>query len=581
MAEPRVAIIGSGFGGLAAGIRLQAAGLRTVMFEARDRPGGRAYVYEDQGFTFDAGPTVITAPHCLEELYAAAGERLEDHVQLDPVRPFYRLLWPDGSRFDYGGSPESVAAQVAALAPEDAAGFERFMDYSRRVFEAGYEGLVDAAFLHFADMVKVAPRLARLRADRSIYAAVSRFVRDERLRQALSFHALLIGGNPFETSAIYTLIPFLERKWGVFFPRGGTGALVRGLADLYRRLGGELRLSSPVARVDLLREGGRRGTRHRVVASGGEEAFDAVVSNADLHHTYARLYAGEPAARARGERLERMHWSMSLVVIYFGTRRRYPGRAHHTILFGPRYREMLREIFHGPALPPDFSLYLHQPTVTDNGGVGWSERPQGSPPGRPDARLEIRVRLPDEDADTDRRSSRALPDEFDHPRKDVVGGIGVRQPFGELRQHFVWRRAPAVHDPVGERVDPPAQRLERQCHDDVRGERRPHPGAAAQHLAEGDDDRDVTGDHEPGERGQPHRAADDQVDVVEPVTQHREAGGDRNREVAQVERGLERPRGESPAGDADADHQRERQRQRRGGDHDPAQLLALLPAGSP
>jgi len=364
MAEPRVAIIGSGFGGLAAGIRLQAAGLRTVMFEARDRPGGRAYVYEDQGFTFDAGPTVITAPHCLEELYAAAGERLEDHVHLEPVSPFYRLHWADGSRFDYGGSPESVAAQVAALAPEDAAGFERFMDYSRRVFEAGYEGLVDAPFLHFADMVRVAPRLARLRADRSIYAAVSRFVRDERLRQALSFHALLIGGNPFETSAIYTLIPHLERKWGVFFPRGGTGALVRGLADLYRRLGGELRLSTPVTRIDLRREPGRQ-PRHLVTAGGGADAFDAVVSNADLHHTYARLYASEPAARSRGERLERMHWSMSLFVVYFGTRRRYPGRAHHTILFGPRYREMLREIFHGPALPADFSLYLHQPTVTD------------------------------------------------------------------------------------------------------------------------------------------------------------------------------------------------------------------------
>lgn len=363
MAEPRIAIVGSGFGGLAAGIRLQAAGARTVMFEARDRPGGRAYVYEDQGFTFDAGPTVITAPHTLEELYELAGERLEDHVRLEPVRPFYRLEWPDGTRFDYGGSPESVAAQVAKLSPGDAAGFERFMAYSRRVFEAGYEGLVDAAFLRFSDMVRVAPKLARLRADRSIYGAVSRFVRDERLRQALSFHALLIGGNPFETSAIYTLIPFLERKWGVFFPRGGTGALVRGLADLYRRLGGELRLSSAVERVQLRDEAGR--ARHVVTAGGADEAFDAVVSNADVHHTYARLYAGLPAAEARRERLERMHWSMSLIVIYFGTRRRYPDRAHHTILFGPRYREMLREIFHGPSLPRDFSLYLHQPTVTD------------------------------------------------------------------------------------------------------------------------------------------------------------------------------------------------------------------------
>jgi len=363
MADRRIAIVGSGFGGLAAGIRLQAAGVPTVMFEARDRPGGRAYVYQEQGFTFDAGPTVIAAPHCLEELFELAGERMADHVTLDPVRPFYRLLWPDGSRFDYGGDPAFIHAQVAKLAPEDLDGWERFMDYSRRVFEAGYTGLVDAAFLRFVDMVRVAPQLARLRADRSVYAAVGRFVKDERLRQALSFHALLIGGNPFETSAIYTLIPFLERKWGVFFPRGGTGALVRGLCDLYRRLGGELRLSTPVERIRLMSHDG--GTDHLVSAGGGDELFRAVVSNADVHHTYARLYQGVPAADARRRRLERMHWSMSLFVIYFGTKRKYPGMAHHTVVFGPRYREMLQEIFHGPALPPDFSLYLHQPTVTD------------------------------------------------------------------------------------------------------------------------------------------------------------------------------------------------------------------------
>jgi phytoene desaturase len=363
MVDARVAIVGSGFGGLAAGIRLQAAGVRTVMYEARDKPGGRAYVYRDEGFTFDAGPTVITAPHCLEELFTLAGERMADHVTLDPVRPFYRLLWPDGTRFDYGGDPESIRAQVAALAPADVDGFERFMDYSRRVFEAGYTGLVDAAFLRFVDMVRVAPQLARLRADRSVYAAVGRFVKDERLRQALSFHALLIGGNPFETSAIYTLIPFLERKWGVFFPRGGTGALVRGLADLYTRLGGELRLSSPVDRIRLVSRGTE--TVHLVKSRQGEESFGAVVSNADLHHTYGRLYQGLPAADARRARLERMHWSMSLFLIYFGTRRKYPGMAHHTVVFGPRYREMLHEIFHGPTLPPDFSLYLHQPTVTD------------------------------------------------------------------------------------------------------------------------------------------------------------------------------------------------------------------------
>ena len=364
MADARMAVIGSGFGGLAAAIRLQAAGLRTVMYEARDRAGGRAYVYQDQGFTFDAGPTVITAPHCMEELFALAGEAMADHVTLDPVRPFYRLLWPDGTRFDYGGSPESMRAQIEALAPGDAAGFERFMDYSRQVFAAGYEKLVDAAFLRFADMVRVAPQLARLRADRSVYGAVSRFVKDERLRQALSFHALLIGGNPFETSAIYTLIPFLERKWGVFFPRGGTGALVQGLAALYQRLGGELRLGTPVAaRPPAEGRGADRSPRDdgpavRKPSTGSSPT--PTCTTPTIGST-----AGAPQADARRARLERMHWSMSLFVIYFGTRRKYPGMAHHTVLFGPRYREMLREIFHGPELPPDFSLYLHQPTVTD------------------------------------------------------------------------------------------------------------------------------------------------------------------------------------------------------------------------
>jgi phytoene desaturase len=358
----RVAIVGSGFGGLAAAIRLQAAGLRTVLFEARDRPGGRAYVYQDGGFTFDAGPTVITAPPCLDELFELAGERREDHLTLLPVNPFYRLSWVDGSTLDYEGDAQKMRAEIARLAPGDADGFERFLEYSGKLFRAGYEELVAEPFLRFTDMVRAAPDLLRLRADRSVYGAVSRFVKDERLRQAMSFHALLIGGNPFETSALYALIPYLERKWGVFFPRGGTGALVQALAALYARLGGELRLSTPVSRIEL-----EPGGRHRVITAAGGERFDAVVSNADLHHTYARLYGGTPAGEARAAALSRRQWSTSLFVIYFGTRRTWPGMAHHTVLFGPRYRQLLQEIFHGPDLPPDFSLYLHAPVVTDPG----------------------------------------------------------------------------------------------------------------------------------------------------------------------------------------------------------------------
>ena len=204
--RPRVAVIGTGFGGLAAAIRLQAMGLATVIFEARDLPGGRAYVYRDGGFTFDAGPTVITAPHCIEELFAVAGRRMEDAVTLLPVKPYYRLVWSDGYAFDYSGGQPEMEAQIQARCPQDLQGYRDFVDYARKVFVKGYQELGAVPFLRFADMVRVAPDLIRLRADRTVYATVARFVGDEHLRQALSFHSLLVGGNPFETSAIYTLI---------------------------------------------------------------------------------------------------------------------------------------------------------------------------------------------------------------------------------------------------------------------------------------------------------------------------------------------------------------------------------------
>lgn len=360
----RAAIIGSGFGGLAAAIRLQAAGVETTLYEARDKPGGRAYVYNDDGFTFDAGPTVITAPHCLTELFEVAHRDLRDYVELLPVNPFYRLLWEDGDRFDYDGDGDSMLAQIRARSEQDARGYQRFVEYTEKVFKKGYNELAATPFLRFFDMVRVAPDLARLRADRTVYQTVARFVKDEHVRQALSFHSLLVGGNPFDTSSIYTLIHYLERKWGVFFPRGGTGALVRALVRLYEELGGELLLDAPVTKISL--EPTQRGTQHRVEARGQpERRFDSVVSNADLHHTYARLYRGEPAAKATQKRLERLEWSMSLFVLYFGTDRTYDDVAHHSVLFGPRYKEHLAEIFNGPELPDDFSLYLHAPTVTD------------------------------------------------------------------------------------------------------------------------------------------------------------------------------------------------------------------------
>jgi phytoene desaturase len=360
---PRAAVVGSGFGGLAVAIRMQAAGIPTVIYEARDKPGGRAYVYEDQGFTFDAGPTVITAPETLEEVFAAAGRKLSDYVELMPVKPFYRLSWPDGDSFEYTGDGDDMVAQIRERRPEDVKGYLEFVEYSKKVFDKGYKELAAAPFLRFTDMVRVAPDLARLRADRSVYSTVARFVKDPHLRQALSFHSLLVGGNPFDTSSIYTLIHYLERKWGVFFPRGGTGALVRAMVRVFEELGGEIHLDTPVHGIEVEERG--KTAVHHVRTKRGVEAFDLVVSNADVHHTYSRLYASHPSAARRTRKLERLDWSMSLFVLYFGTNRVYDDVAHHTVVFGPRYRELLDGIFNGPDLPEDFSLYLHAPTVTD------------------------------------------------------------------------------------------------------------------------------------------------------------------------------------------------------------------------
>lgn len=358
---PAAAVIGAGFGGLALAIRLQAAGAATSLFEGRDRPGGRAYVYQDQGFRFDAGPTVITDPDCLRQLFALGGRSLEDYAELLPVNPFYRLLWEDGYQFDYGGDLDAVHAQIARKRPEDADGYRRFLRYSEALLEEGYLKLGAVPFLDFASMIRAAPQLLRLQSYRSVYGMVSRFIKDEQLRQAFSFHSLLIGGNPFTASSIYALVHGLEMRWGLFFPRGGTGALVEALARLFRDLGGELRLNAPVAEIATQ---GRRATGVRL-ENGWQGQFDAVASNADLVFTYERLLGRHPRGRAAARALRRKSFSPSLFLVYFGVRGAYPQMRHHSVLFGPRYRALLKDIFAGPGLAEDFSLYLHGPSATD------------------------------------------------------------------------------------------------------------------------------------------------------------------------------------------------------------------------
>jgi phytoene desaturase len=354
------AVIGSGFGGLAAAIRLQAAGLQTTIFEARDKPGGRAYRYNIDGYQFDAGPTVVTVPESLAELFSLTGRRLEDYVELIPVTPFYRLYWEDGTVFNYVQDHDSLLAEIERISPQDVAGYQKFYEYAERVYRAGYEELCHVPFLKFSDMAKVAPQLVSLGAYRSVYKTVARYIENEHLRQAFSFNSLLIGGNPFRASSIYTLIHPLERKFGVWFPKGGTYALVQALVRLFQDCGGEIRLNAPVDRI--LTEN-KRVTGVQV--EGERFAYQAVVSNADVTYTYSRLLAQEPAVGQTTKRLLNRDYSMSLFLIYFGTGRRYPQLVHHNVMFGQRYQGLLADIFDKGVLADDFSLYLHAPALTD------------------------------------------------------------------------------------------------------------------------------------------------------------------------------------------------------------------------
>lgn len=361
MKRPKAAVIGSGFGGLALAIRLQAKGFETTIFEKLDQPGGRASVFHDNGFTFDAGPTVITVPQTLQELFEICGRRMEDYVELLPVTPFYRLFWEDGYQFDYTNDQALIAEQIKKKSPQDVAGYGQFLKYAEEVYKEGYVKLAHVPFLNWASMVRAAPQLLRLKAYRSVYATVSSYIKDPHLRQAFSFHSLLVGGNPFTTSSIYTLIHYLEREWGVFFPVGGTGALVKAMVRLFEEMGGRVELNAEVERIETI-DGRTSGLR---LKNGRRHSCDAVASNAEVMHTYGKLLGHEPRLEGRRKSLSAMKYSMSLFLIYFGTKKKYPGLAHHNIIFGPRYRELLKDIFKRQKLAEDFSLYLHAPSVSD------------------------------------------------------------------------------------------------------------------------------------------------------------------------------------------------------------------------
>lgn len=388
--QAHAVVIGSGFGGLAAAVRLGARGYRVTVLEKLDKPGGRAYVYQQDGFTFDGGPTVITAPFLFEDLWKLCGKKLSDDVELRPITPFYRIRFDDGKSFDYTGDAAAMRAEVARFSPDDVAGYEAFMRASEATYRVGFEELAHVPFNSFMDMVKILPDILRLQGHRTVYGLVSKYVKNPYIRTVLSFHPLLVGGNPFTTTAIYGMIAHLEREGGVHFAMGGTGSLVRGMVGLIEGQGNTVRCNVEVAAITL---NGKTATGVRL-KSGEEIPADIVVSNADSAWTYRNLLPPEVRKRWTNKKIEKSRYSMSLVVWYFGTKRQYPEVAHHSILLGPRYKELLNDIFEKKVLADDFSMYLHRPTATDTslappgcdafyvlspvphlgGGIDWKEK---------------------------------------------------------------------------------------------------------------------------------------------------------------------------------------------------------------
>lgn len=358
----KIVVIGSGFGGLTAAIRLQAQGHSVTIVEKRDKLGGRAYVYEQDGFKFDGGPTIITAPWLIDEVFEIAGKKTADYVKLVKIDPFYNIRWEDGTVFHYNDDREKLLSEIAKIDPAGVEGYQRLSKDLGEIYRVGFE-LIDQPFTRVWDMVKVVPEMIKLRSDRSVYQFASKYFKNEKLREAFSFHPLLIGGNPFTSTSIYSMIHELEQKFGVWFAMGGTGALVKGFGECFMDIGGEVFLEAEVSEILMDEQTGKaKGVKMK---SGETLAADAVVANSDVARTYLDLIPVKFRKKYTNEKVKKMTYSMSLFVIYFGTDKKYENMAHHEIILGNRYKGLLDEIFVDKTLADDFSLYLHRPTATD------------------------------------------------------------------------------------------------------------------------------------------------------------------------------------------------------------------------
>ncbi|MFZ5823730.1 MAG: phytoene desaturase [Bacillota bacterium] len=361
MNQQTAIVIGSGFGGLGAAIRLQSQGWQVTLLEKRGEPGGRASVIHQDGFTFDAGPTLITMPELLDDLWKQAGRRLSDYVTIKPLDPFYRIWYADGRHIDYTGDPDQMRARIAQFSERDATAYEPFLTHTRRIYAEAFDRLGHQPFLTLGSMVKVLPKLIALAAHRPVYSLAAKYFTHPYMRMLFSFHPLFIGGNPFRASSVYSIVPYLERTGGVHFAMGGMTSLVNGMVRLLQDLGGQIRLNSPVREI-IVHDGRATGV---LLETGEPLKAEAVISNADATYTYRRLVPASHRKRWTDSKLDGLHQSMSCFLIYLGTNRKYPHLKHHNIIMSDRYRGLLTDIFERKVLADDFSLYLHVPTRTD------------------------------------------------------------------------------------------------------------------------------------------------------------------------------------------------------------------------
>lgn len=361
MTKPSAIVIGSGFGGLAAAIRLSCKGYHVQVLEKLAAPGGRASVHKQDGFTFDAGPTIITAPYLLEELWTLCGREFSHDITLKEMEPFYRIRFDDGTWFDYSGNDKTMRAEIARFSADDLAGYDRFMVEANMAHKLGFEELGGVTFDTIWDLLAAVPNMVRMRAWRSIYALVAKHIKNPKLRMVFSFHPLLIGGNPFSVTSVYSLINTLERRFGVHWAMGGTGALIKGLVNLLEERGAHVRCNAPVTRI-LIENGRAVGVE---LQNGETLRSDIVVSNADTAWTYKNLVDKKYRQHWTDRKIANGKYSMSLFVWYFGTKKQYHDVPHHMIMLGPRYRELLTDIFKRHKLADDFSLYLHRPSASD------------------------------------------------------------------------------------------------------------------------------------------------------------------------------------------------------------------------